>query len=245
MLNARPRADRRGSGGGLFHRGRHGVAVVLDEEAQRRLPRGGQVHRFQHGPDVHRAVAEVGHRHAVGAGVLVRPAGAGGQRHAAAHDGVGAERARFQPAQVHAAPTAAAIALGQAHDLGQRLLQDFVDGGGERVARVPGPAGATCCSALARNWWWPRCDPLIWSPAPKASTEPTAPPSWPTDECAGPCTRPSAARSSTASSKARIQCNWVSMVPSRAGSALLPILCLDRQLPPGRLGLKRLVGGHE
>ncbi|KAG1247268.1 hypothetical protein G6F66_015556 [Rhizopus arrhizus] len=32
-------------------------------------------------------------------------------------------------------------------------------------------------------------------------------------------TRPSAARSSTASSKARIQCNWVSMVPSRAGSA--------------------------
>ena len=81
------------------------------------------------------------------------------------------------------------------------------------------PSGIRYTSALARNWWCPRCEPLTSSAAPSGTIEPTAPPSWPMLECAGPCTRPSPASSSTVSSKARIRCNWLSMVPSSAGSA--------------------------
>ena len=54
------------------------------------------------------------------------------------------------------------------------------------------PLGSTWCSALARNWWWPRCEPLTVSSLVSASTEPTAPPSWPMLECAGPWIRPGA-----------------------------------------------------
>src|SRR5664280_2591086 len=46
------------------------------------------------------------------------------------------------------------------------------------------PLGATCESALARNWWWPRCEPLTASWLVKARIEPTAPPSCPMLECA-------------------------------------------------------------
>ena len=49
--------------------------------------------------------------------------------------------------------------------------------------------------------------------------EPTAPPSWPMLECAGPWTRPSPASSSTVSSKARMRCSCPSMVARRPGSA--------------------------
>src|ERR1035438_5881730 len=59
--------------GRLFHAGRYRVAVVLDEEAQRQLPRRGQVERFQRGADVGRAVTEVGNGDRAGPGVLVRP----------------------------------------------------------------------------------------------------------------------------------------------------------------------------
>ena len=49
--------------------------------------------------------------------------------------------------------------------------------------------------------------------------EPTAPPSWPMLECAGPCTRPSPASSSTVSSKARMRCSCAEHPASSAGSA--------------------------
>ena len=52
------------------------------------------------------------------------------------------------------------------------------------------PLGSTWCSALARNWWWPRCDPLTESSLVNASTDPTAPPSWPMLECAGTVDQP-------------------------------------------------------
>ena len=51
----------------------------------------------------------------------------------------------------------------------------------------------------------------------RASTEPTAPPSWPMLECAGPWIRPSPASSSTCSSKARISTSWLSIVAAGRG----------------------------
>src|SRR5690606_7221263 len=47
--------------GDLLHTGGHRVEVVLNEEAERELPCGGEVHRLEHGADVDRAVAEVAH----------------------------------------------------------------------------------------------------------------------------------------------------------------------------------------
>jgi hypothetical protein len=81
------------------------------------------------------------------------------------------------------------------------------------------PSGWTCPSALARNWWCPRCDPLTVSLLVSPKIEPTAPPSWPMLECAGPCTRPSPASSRTSSSKVRISTSWLSMPVSSRGDA--------------------------
>ncbi|MCY1418066.1 hypothetical protein D3C76_689650 [compost metagenome] len=114
-------------GGGFLDRGRYRVTVVLDEEAQRQLPGGREVHGFQHRTDVYRAVAEVAHRHGIGAGMPVGPGGACSQRHAATDDGVGAEHTGLLPAQVHGAATAAAEAVSQAENLGQRALQQVLD----------------------------------------------------------------------------------------------------------------------
>ncbi len=86
----------------------HRVLVVLDEEAHRERPGGGQVERLQDGTDVRRPVAEVGDRHGVGAGVAVRPGEPGGLRNAAADDGVGPHGAGLAPLKVHRAATAPA-----------------------------------------------------------------------------------------------------------------------------------------
>ncbi|MDT4845508.1 hypothetical protein FQZ97_794980 [compost metagenome] len=231
-------------GGGFFHRGGHGVAVVFDEEAQRCLPGRGQVHGFQHGADVHRAVAEVSHRHPVRARVLVGPAGAGRQRHAAADDSVGAQRAGFQPAQVHAAAAAAAITLGQAHDLGQRLLQDLVDGGRERVARIQ----------AQRRDVLQRLGEELMVAAVRA-----------VDLVAGAQRQHRADRAAFLAHgrmRGAVHEAFGGQVQhglfegadpmqlgqhgaQQGGIRLLPVLGFDRQLPPGRLGTKRLVGGHE
>ena len=121
-----PRADSLGFSGGLRHRRRDGVAVVLDEEAQRQLPRRGQVHRLQHRADVDRAVTKVADGEVGGARVLLRPGVAGRHRDTAADDRVGAERAGLQPLQVHRPAPAGAVALGQAEDLGEGALQDLL-----------------------------------------------------------------------------------------------------------------------
>ena len=125
--------------GGLLDGGRDGVAVVLDEEAERQAPRGRQVEALQHGADVGRAVAEVGDREVVGAGVLLRPRVARRHGHPAADDGVGAERPGLEPLQVHGAAAAAAVALGEPEDLGERALQDGLDLRCHEVRRVEHP----------------------------------------------------------------------------------------------------------
>jgi hypothetical protein len=81
------------------------------------------------------------------------------------------------------------------------------------------PLGATWLSALARNWWCPRWDPLTESALVSGSTEPTAPASCPMLECAGPWMRPLPANSSTYSSKARISVRWLSMLVSSSEAA--------------------------
>ena len=96
----------------------------------------GQVQALQHRADVGRAVAEVGDREVVGAGVLLRPGVARRHRHAAADDGVGAERPGLEPLQVHGAAAPAAEALGEPEDLGQRALQHGLDLRRHEVRRV-------------------------------------------------------------------------------------------------------------
>ncbi len=161
-----PNAEAAGGEPGLLGRrpdgGRDGVQVVLHEEADRQLPGGGQVEGLQRRADVDRPVAEVGDADVVGA----RPALVEGEperlRHAAADDGVGAHRPGLAPLQVHRAAAAAAVALGQAADLGQGAAQhgpDRVVDLGEVLAGRG--RSMTWPSALARNWWWPRCEPLI------------------------------------------------------------------------------------
>src|SRR3984957_2876085 len=77
----------------------------------------------------------------------------------------------------------------------------------------------TWVRALARNWWCPRCEPLTASVERSPTIEPTAPPSWPMLEGAGPCTSPAPASSRTVSSNARMRCNCPSTAPSNPGSA--------------------------
>ena len=109
--------------GGFLDGGGDGVAVVLDEEAQRQLPRGREVEAFQHRADVGRAVAEVRDRDVGRAGMPLRPGVARRHRHAAADDRVGAQRPGLEPLQVHRAAAPGAVALGEPEDLRQRALQ--------------------------------------------------------------------------------------------------------------------------
>jgi len=53
-----------------------------------------------------------------------------------------------------------------------------------------------------------------------ARMAPTAPPSWPMLECAGPWTSPAEASSRTYSSNVRIRTSWFSIAVSSAGSAV-------------------------
>ncbi len=88
-----------------------------------------------------RAVAEVVHRE-VGAArltllaVALRPCVAGGHRGTAADDRVRAERTGLEPLQVHRAAAAAAVALGEAEDLGEGALQHRLDGRGDELRRI-------------------------------------------------------------------------------------------------------------
>jgi len=119
--NAESRTTRRQSrlAGGLGDARRHGVPVVLDEEAQRQLPGRGQVERLQRRADVGRAVAEVGDCDSVCAGMAVRPGRTGSQRDATTDDGVRADGAGLFPLQVHRSTAAVAEAALQPADLGE------------------------------------------------------------------------------------------------------------------------------
>ncbi len=60
---------------------------------------------------------------------------------AAADDGVRAQRAGLEPLQVHGPATAAAVALGEPEDLGERALQNFLHGGRDGVRGIHRPVG--------------------------------------------------------------------------------------------------------
>ncbi len=125
-----------GLGGRLVDGGGDGVLVVLDEEADRQGPGRGEVHRLERGADVDRPVAEVGHRHGVGAGLAVRPGEARGLGYAAADDGVGAHGAGVLPLQVHRTAAPVAPAAVEAADLGEGAQQHVAHRLGGRLERV-------------------------------------------------------------------------------------------------------------
>ena len=103
----------------------------------------------------------------------------------------------------------------------------------------------TWVRALARNWWCPRCEPLTASVERSPTIEPTAPPSWPMLECAGPCTRPAPARSRTVSSKARTMCSCPSIAASNPGSAAFQsaaVVLSSFHSAPGATRLTRGIG---
>ena len=117
--------------GRLLGRRGHRVVVVLDEEADRHLPGAGEVEGLEHRTDVDGPVAEVGHGHRVGPGLLVGPREPGGLGHRSPDDGVGPQRARLLPLQVHRATTAPAVPGREATDLGHGPLEDLVQLRGE------------------------------------------------------------------------------------------------------------------
>jgi hypothetical protein len=184
--------------------GGDGVTIVLDEETQWQAPGGGQVHRLQNRPDVDRAIAEVADRDGIRAGLLVGEGGTRRQRHAAADDRVGAERSRLVPPQMHGAAAPAAKAFRKPHDLGERAAKKRHDGPvevrthGQSARRdiVQGLCQKLVVSAM-------RTVDLVVRPQRQDGSNGTA--FLPIDECAGPCTSPSFASSSTASSKARMR----------------------------------------
>ncbi len=239
MPKPAPRRREAGLAGGLGDVGGDGVLVVLDEEAHRQLPGGGEVEGLQHGADVDRTVAEVGHRDRVAARVQHVPREAGGLGHAAADDGVGAHRPGLAPLQVHRPAAAAAVAVGESADLGQRPAEDLADLGRDLGQRGRTSARATWPKALARNWWWPRCEPLTKSSERSGRTEPTAPPSWPTLEWAGPWIRPWPASSRTYSSKDRIHCARPSSCSRTSGSAESQSFWSTVELHPGDAAARR------
>ena len=186
-----PRADSRGSPVASSTRGGHRVLVVLDEEADRQLPGRGEVEGLQRGADVDGAVAEVGDRDGVGAGLPVRPRGA---RRPAAR-----RRRRWRWCRSRRPRATAGACEPPRPWLKPRSrpqISASVRSSDRRARRRAASRRGRCpwarraCSALARNWWWPRWEPLTVSSLVSASTEPTAPPSWPMLECAGPWIRP-------------------------------------------------------
>ena len=145
---------------------------------------------------------------------------------------------------MHAAPTAAAITLGQAHDLGQRLLQDLVDGGSERVARI---------QAQRRDVLKRLGQELVVAAVRPVDLVAGAQGQHRTDGAAflthgrvrGAVHQAFGGQVQHSLFKGADPVQLGEHGAQQGGVRLLPILCLDRQLPPGRLGLKRLVGGHE
>ena len=119
----------------------HAVVVVADEEDDRQaegavagimvgeLRLGGEVQRFEHDAVGVGAVAGEAADHAVVAEVAGRQRRAGGDRHAAADDRVGAEVADREVGDVHRAAAAAAIAVVLAEQLADGAVDVFLERG--------------------------------------------------------------------------------------------------------------------
>ena len=99
-------------------------------------------------------------------------------RDAAADDRVGAHRPGLAPLQVHRAAAPSAEALGESADLRQRPTQHGAHVVGQLGQTTLAGGLMTWPNALARNWWWPRCDPLTKSSlvAGRGSTRRRRPP---------------------------------------------------------------------
>ena len=95
-----------------------------------------------------RAVAEEADDDLALAGALARPRHPGGDGHAAADDGVGADNPGLAPAQMHGAAAPAAPALLQPHDLRQRALEHILHGRREIVAPGVEPGGLDVAQRL-------------------------------------------------------------------------------------------------
>ena len=130
----------------------HAVVVVADQENDRQaelaavgqmvgeLRLGGEVQRFQHHAVGIRAVAGEAADHVAALEVAVGQGRAGGDRHAAADDGVGAEMADGEVGDVHRAAAPAAIAVVLAEQLADGAIDMFFQRRFEQVLVLGGRA---------------------------------------------------------------------------------------------------------
>ena len=110
----------------LAERGGHRVAVVLEQEDDREVPRTRKRDTLVEGADRRRAIAERGERHV---GRSTQPGGkslTSGDRDAAADDGAGQDPCRLV-GEVHRAAPTACKAGGQAEDLGKSPVDGVSD----------------------------------------------------------------------------------------------------------------------
>jgi hypothetical protein len=143
-----------GLGLGTVERRAHRVQVVLAAEQHRQLPQRRQVQRLVKRALGHRAVAEEAGGHARSPLHLVGQRQAGGQRQAAADDGIAAEQPGRAVEQVHRAAAAARAAFLLAVHLGH-----------DRASAARAPA-----RGRARGRWRPDC------PRRSACSAPPRPP---------------------------------------------------------------------
>ena len=138
----------------------------------RQLPGRGEVHRLQHRADVDRAVAEVGDREVGGAGVRCAQALPGRHRHppptiALVPSAPASSHCRcIEPPRPRQKPCASPRISASVRCSTVLQLRASTSAAGRRR---PARRGA---SALARNWWWPRCEPLIASAERRPTIEP-------------------------------------------------------------------------
>jgi hypothetical protein len=187
---ARRKPERGGAGGdALAGRdcvggGELGVAVVLADEDDRRLPERGQVQRLEEDALVRSAVAEKRHRDCVPAELLAANASPTACGIPPPTNPVGADRPLGRRAHVHGAALAAAIAACSPEDLGEHALR--VEAAREHVV----------VAAMGRG------DLVAFR---SAEQTPTAVASCPIDRWTTPTSRPRRYKSASDSSNRRIR----------------------------------------
>ena len=160
---------------------------------------GGEIERLEHDAVGVGAVAGEAADDAVVGEVAARQRRAGGDRHAAADDGVGAEMADGEVGDVHRAAAPATIAVVLAEQLADRAVDVLLE---RRLEQLLAAVGAAVGNAraqlqlrssarkatvpLARLSPWPRWVLVMLSAMRSAAQAPAAVPSWPTETCVGP-----------------------------------------------------------
>ena len=189
---------------------RHAVVVVLDEvdDGQAALAVAGQevrplvlrreVERLEDDAVGVGAVARETANDLAGAQVAQRHGGARGDGYAAADDGVGAQLARREVGDVHAAAAPSAVALVLAEELRDRAIEVLLERRGEQPGSIGGRGvgharlallvahGRMAAKPLATASPCPRWELVMRSPGQSTDEAPTAVPSWPMETCVGP-----------------------------------------------------------